>query len=217
MIKNKAGQYITGILKSGTDGSPITTGTTTVVVLVDELTIAGTGTISHASGGVWRYMPTIEETNGNDLTFIFSNSLALTYSSQVFTKTEKECNPIIIGDCTVTVEEVKEYCNPGLSDAFIEKYIYMVEQKIGPCLEANYDEVTASFIVLNLVAHLTCGKKGQKSSTRAPNGASISFNLSAAKDGLRSSEYGEQAFMLDTAKCYTGLLADTFMFEVVGC
>lgn len=77
MIKNTAGQVVTATLLSLLDGSPVTTGTTTVYVLGDNGTQAtGTGTVAHKGNGQWSYVPTQAETNYGTASYLFSNPAA---------------------------------------------------------------------------------------------------------------------------------------------
>lgn len=117
---------------------------------------------------------------------------------------------------TITPEEVNEFCGCGLSDTMAQLYIDSVTGKIGECLELNYDDATAKLIALNLICHLSCGTKGQKTSVKAPNGASVNYQAAASKEGLQSSPFGNAAYMLDTSACWTGMIAQSFLFTTIG-
>lgn len=85
MIKNTASQVICAQLISKTDGSDVTTGTTTVYVLGDGGTQATTGTATHEGNGCWSYVPSQAETNFNHIAFTFKNSAAVSATVQVYT------------------------------------------------------------------------------------------------------------------------------------
>lgn len=86
MHKNAAGQSISAALISKTDGSPVTTGTTTVYVTGDNGTqAAGGGTVAHKGNGEWSYAPTQAETNYDKITFTFVNSSAVLVAVNVST------------------------------------------------------------------------------------------------------------------------------------
>lgn len=77
MIKNTANQVVTATLLSLLDGSPVTSGTTTVYVTGDAGSQAsGTGTVAHKGNGQWSYVPTQAETNYGTATYLFSNAAA---------------------------------------------------------------------------------------------------------------------------------------------
>lgn len=76
MRKNIAGQNVECQLNALTDGSPVTSGETAVMVTGDGVQTLGTGTVTHLSGGLWNYKPTQIETNFDHVTFQFLNSLA---------------------------------------------------------------------------------------------------------------------------------------------
>lgn len=95
MKKNQAGQYITAQLNALADGTPVTSGTTSVTVIGDGTAAAGAGTVTHLSGGTWRYAPTQAETNFSHITFVFSNSLAATQSPQVYTENDADLATLI--------------------------------------------------------------------------------------------------------------------------
>lgn len=84
--KDVAGQTITAQLTNRTTGQPVTTGTVTVYILIDAgvLTL-GTGTIAHEGEGLWSYVPTQAETNGDQLSFQFRHTDAVYTAPQLFT------------------------------------------------------------------------------------------------------------------------------------
>lgn len=86
MRKNVASQVIVGQLIAKADGTPVTTGTTTVYVLGDGGTQgAGSGTVTHEGNGCWSYVPTQAETNYNHVAFTFVNTNAINVTVQVYT------------------------------------------------------------------------------------------------------------------------------------
>lgn len=86
MRKNVAGQSVCAQLISKTDGSDVTSGTTTVYVTGDNGTqSAGGGTVAHKGNGEWSYVPTQAETNYAHVAFAFVNSSAVTATVNVYT------------------------------------------------------------------------------------------------------------------------------------
>ena len=86
MRKNVAGQAAPSALLLDTNGSAVTTGTTTVYVTGDNGTQAsGGGTVTHEGNGVWSYAPTQAETNYDHISFAFVNSGAVTALKDVYT------------------------------------------------------------------------------------------------------------------------------------
>ncbi len=89
MKKNVASQKVGATLVSATDGSPVTTGTTTVYVTLDAGTQAtgsvGSGAATHEGHGYWTYAPSQAETNGDLVAFTFENSSAVNATVQIYT------------------------------------------------------------------------------------------------------------------------------------
>lgn len=91
MYRNVASQHIAAQLVSLTDGSNVTTGTTTVYVLKDGGTQAtGTGTVAHEGNGCWSYAPTQAETDAAHVGFTFVNTSAVSVTVQTY--------PIVLND-----------------------------------------------------------------------------------------------------------------------
>lgn len=86
MIKNVSGQTVSAHLVSKTDGSNVTTGTTTVYVTGDHGTQGtGGGTVTHEGNGEWSYVPTQAETNYTHIAFTFENTNAVGQTINVYT------------------------------------------------------------------------------------------------------------------------------------
>lgn len=85
MRKNVAGQYVDFQLVSTSDGSDVTSGTTTVYVAIDGgAQGAGSGSVSHKGNGAWEYIPTQAETNGSHVAFTAVNSSAVSQTVNVY-------------------------------------------------------------------------------------------------------------------------------------
>ena len=85
MRKNVASQTISAQLNSKTDGSAVTSGTTTVYVTGDAGTQAsGGGTVTHEGQGCWSYVPTQAETNYSHVSFTFVNTSAISQTVQTY-------------------------------------------------------------------------------------------------------------------------------------
>jgi hypothetical protein len=89
MKRNVASQVIGAQLINKTDGSAVTSGTTTVYVTGDGGTQAagsvGSGACTHEGHGYWTYNPAQAETNYDQIAFTFENSLSVNATVQVFT------------------------------------------------------------------------------------------------------------------------------------
>lgn len=89
MRRNTAGQIVGAQLISKTDGSAVTSGTTTVYVTLDGGTQAagsvGSGAATHEGNGYWTYAPAQAETNGALAAFTFVNTSACNTTVQIYT------------------------------------------------------------------------------------------------------------------------------------
>lgn len=78
MRKNVASQVVSAHLVSKTDGSDVTSGTTTVYYNGNGGTqAAGGSTATHEGNGEWSYVPAQAETNYNQVAFTFVNTSAV--------------------------------------------------------------------------------------------------------------------------------------------
>lgn len=88
MRRNIAGQFVGAQLNSKTDGSAVTTGTTTVYVTGDAGTQAagsvGSGACTHEGNGYWTYAPAQAETNYTQVAFTFVNTSAVNATVQIY-------------------------------------------------------------------------------------------------------------------------------------
>lgn len=99
MRKNVAGQYVEAALNSRTDGSPVTTGTTTVYVTGDGGTQgAGAGAVTYKGNGLWCYAPTQAETNYNHIGFTFTNTEAVFALVQIWPRLSDEAQGLILAN-----------------------------------------------------------------------------------------------------------------------
>jgi hypothetical protein len=85
MKKNVAGQAIGAQLVSATDGSNVTSGTTTVYRTGDNGTQASIGTATHKGQGYWSIALSQANTNFDHAAFTFVNTNAVSATVQVFT------------------------------------------------------------------------------------------------------------------------------------
>ena len=89
MKKNTASQTVGAQLINKTDGSAVTSGTTTVYVTGDGGTQAtgtvGSGAATHEGNGYWTYAPAQAETNYDLAAFTFVNTSAITTTIQIYT------------------------------------------------------------------------------------------------------------------------------------
>ena len=84
MKRNQAGQVVAFSL-TATDGSPVTTGTTTVYVTGDNGTqTAGAGTVAHKGNGQWSYVPTQAETNYTHVALLTVNAGAMSQTINIY-------------------------------------------------------------------------------------------------------------------------------------
>lgn len=88
MKKNVGSQVVGAQLNSKTDGSAVTTGTTTVYVTGDGGTQAtgsvGSGAATHEGQGFWTYVPAQAETNYDHVAFTFTNTNAVAATVQIY-------------------------------------------------------------------------------------------------------------------------------------
>lgn len=119
---------------------------------------------------------------------------------------------------TITPDDVRELCDTSLPDSVIQLYIDSVINRIGACLEGNYDAATAQLVALNLIAFYTCGSQqgGQVTSEKAPNGASVNYSVQMTKEGLQSSPYGYTVYNMDTEGCWQSMVAKAHHIGVAG-
>jgi hypothetical protein len=83
--KNVGSQSIHFALVSKTDGSAVTSGTTTPYVTINAgVQGAGSGTVVHEGNGQWSYVPVQAETNGDSVGFLFINTSAIPVNLQVY-------------------------------------------------------------------------------------------------------------------------------------
>lgn len=89
MRKNVASQVVGAQLNSKTDGTAVTSGTTTVSYTGDGGSYTtgsvGSGSATHKGGGYWEYAPSQGETNFDHVAFTFVNTSAVTASVQIYT------------------------------------------------------------------------------------------------------------------------------------
>lgn len=116
----------------------------------------------------------------------------------------------------ITVNDIKDSCGGCMSESMTQLYIDSVTNKIGGCVEMSYDTATATLIMINLVCHFTCGSDGKITSEKAPNGASTNFQVAKTRSGLRSSQWGETVYDLDTKGCWQAMFASSFSFTTIG-
>jgi len=88
MRKNVASQIVGAQMNSKTDGSAVTTGTTTAYVTGDGGTQAagsvGSGACTHEGQGFWTYTPAQAETNYDHVAFTFVNTSAVNATVQIY-------------------------------------------------------------------------------------------------------------------------------------
>ena len=118
----------------------------------------------------------------------------------------------------VTVDQVKALTSTVIPDDVVSGIIASVNDKIGACLDVSYPAETADLLALYAVSHFVEISKGQTvSSTRAPNGASVSYdNTMSNGDGLLSTSYGKVLYQLDTANCSAELINNSFLIGTAG-
>lgn len=116
MIKNTAGQHVLGQLNALTDGTPVTSGTTTVYVIKDGVDALGLGAVTHIGRGAWKYEPTQDETNGDSLGFQFVNPDAPAQLPQTFTTTLSVADNLLTQMTQDNGEGVAQYTANALSN-----------------------------------------------------------------------------------------------------
>lgn len=88
MKKNVSGQIVGAQVNAKADGTPVTTGTTTVYVTGDGGTQAagsvGSGACTHEGNGFWTYAPAQAETNYDHVAFTFANTNGINATVQIY-------------------------------------------------------------------------------------------------------------------------------------
>lgn len=116
-----------------------------------------------------------------------------------------------------TVDEIKMTCKTTLPDSVVEGIICMVNERVGQCLTQTYPECTATNIFDWMVCHfIEAMQGGSITQKKAANGASISITQYGSGEGLKATPFGRMVIMADIQGCYSNLVADTFLFGVVG-
>ena len=89
MKKNVASQFVGCQLISKSDGSAVTTGTTTIYITGDGGTQAvgsvGAGACTHEGNGYWTYAPAQAETNYDQIGFTFTHTSACNVTLPIYT------------------------------------------------------------------------------------------------------------------------------------
>ena len=107
MFRNVASQVVAAQLVSKTDGSAVTSGTTTVNYLKDGGTQgSGAGTVTHEGNGCWSYVPVQAETDGDHLAFTFVNSSAISVTVQIYTVDKVVADALSAGAKTILIGTV---------------------------------------------------------------------------------------------------------------
>jgi hypothetical protein len=83
-LKNTGSQVVAAQLIAKTDGSDITSGTTTVYVTKDGGTQSSVGTATHEGNGCWTISPAQADTNADHCAFTFVNSTAITATVNIY-------------------------------------------------------------------------------------------------------------------------------------
>lgn len=109
MQKNVAGQKIGAALVSATDGSAVTSGTTTVYITLDGGTQSTGSTAVHEGQGHWTYAPSQAETNGDHCAYTFINSSAVPATVQVYTRVD--ANAIEISGDATAADNLESACD----------------------------------------------------------------------------------------------------------
>lgn len=84
MRRNVASQVVAAQLVSSTDGSDITSGTTTVYGTGDGGAQTSWGTATHEGNGCWTFLPSAGNTDYTHVVFTFVNTSAISVSVQMY-------------------------------------------------------------------------------------------------------------------------------------
>lgn len=88
MLRNVASQTIAANLASKTDGSAVTSGTTTVYVTKDGGTQFSIGTATHEGNGEWSIVPAATNTDAAHCAFTFVNTNSVNVTLNVYPQTD---------------------------------------------------------------------------------------------------------------------------------
>lgn len=118
----------------------------------------------------------------------------------------------------ITASDVTAICPTSLPDAVVDDIICMVESRIGDCVTSSYtDECTQDIILKYAACYFVESMGGEEvSQEKAANGSSVTYDIQGGGEGLRSNQWGRLLIQVDTAGCYSNLVADTFLCITVG-
>lgn len=83
-LKNTASQYVSANLVSKTDGSAVTSGTTTVYATKDGGSQTSLGSATHEGNGEWSYALAQADTNADSVAYTFVNTSACNVTVNVY-------------------------------------------------------------------------------------------------------------------------------------
>lgn len=212
MIKNSEGQVVTAQLNSLTDGTPITSGTTTVTVVKNGIAYAAEGVVSHVAGGLWKYEPTKEETNANHLAFVFSNAQAGAQAPQVYTANISTFDPSTCCPTTGNILEDFKARFPTFDVNIVDQYLPILIPNYCAYYNKPYQCDTKE-ATLQLLAHLLIMEDLPSygplmtQTSKSVKSVSVSYGDLMSKSGrdafFNTTKYG-QAFLRATANCWGG-------------
>ena len=213
MIRNKAGQVVTAQLNALADGTPVTTGTTDILVVKDGIGSDGLGLIVHTGDGLWTYFPTQDETDAAHLAFVFNNVLAGTQTPQLYTESVHAGVSTPCGSVPVTtvIDDFKERF-PNFDEQLVDTYLPPLIQTYCSYYSKPYTGCTKE-ATLQLLAHLfvidtsPSSATSQVQSSKSVKNVSVSYEGTYGKDGkdafYNSTKYG-QRFLILISNCYGG-------------
>lgn len=156
MKKNVASQVIGAQLINKADGTPCTTGTTTIYVTGDAGTQAvgsvGSGACTHEGNGFWSYAPAQAETNYDHVAFTFVNSNAVNATVQVYPAFPQTGDAFaLIGATGSGLTSLASAANLAIVDDFLDTEIAAIKAKTDglPSDPADASDIAAAFTSLN--------------------------------------------------------------------
>ena len=198
MKKNVAGQVVCAQLISKTDGSDVTSGTTTVYVTGDGGTQAsGSGSVAHEGNGLWSYAPTQAETNYNHVAFTFVNSSAVSVTVQVYTSHPQTGDAYgIVSDGTYGNAAIKSYVDDLESRLTATRAGYL-DNLAGGAVALNSDIQTLLSRIVGTLAAGTHNPQSGDSYATVNNGAYGNAAIKNYVDDLESRLTATRAGYLD--------------------
>ena len=164
MRRNTAGQFVGCQLIAKADGTPVTTGTTTVSVTGDAGTQAtgsvGAGACTHEGNGYWTYAPAQAETNYTQVAFTFVNTSAINVTVQLYPiayDASGQMTGVVLGATQTGVTIPTVTTVTGLTAATVHADLDDIQARLPAALTANGNMKSSLVEILTTALTETAG------------------------------------------------------------